>query len=172
MRFGRWQWRPNRFQHQQLGVIVVLDPSPAASVPRRRGHIYVFCAIGLFSVLAGALAYRMFNISQVHIKAELIAATESGRVCDPEGCVTHVMAWYGRCAAMKSLCDSSVERMMGACLAGRDRAQECVPFIGRARDTHFGFEECKARGVDRWNKKACGNAYRSIDHFCSRKGEG
>jgi len=117
----------------------------------------------------------MFNISQTHIKAELILASESGRGADPEGCVTHIMEWYGRCAAMKSLCDASVERMMGACLAGRDRSKECIPFVGRGSDASFGFAECKARGVDRLNKKACGNAYRSIDQFCSRQpdtGEG
>jgi hypothetical protein len=145
-------------------------PRPKAKTPR--GHILLFVALGVAATGMAIQGFRLLQVSQVHISDQLLKATETGRTVDREGCVDHVMKWYGQCAAMKSLCEASVGRVMEACLVARSRASECVALGDSTRHTQFGFKECQARGVDRWNKKACASAYRAIDRHCSRRDEG
>jgi hypothetical protein len=120
------------------------------------------------SLLAGAWAFHMLQVSQKFITQSLVQVVSQGKTANMEECVDISMDWYESCEAMKSLCESSVARAMSACLSGQDRASECSSLGNVTKDTHFGFKECQERGVTRFTKKACAATYRAIDQHCER----
>ena len=125
------------------------------------------------SLIAGAWAFHMLNVSQKFVKISLAEVALKGKTSSVDDCVSVTMEWYKTCEAMKSLCDSSVSRVMRQCLIGQDRQNDCVELGQLTMDTHFGFKECQARGVTRFTRKACANAFRAIDHHCTalKKGQ-
>jgi hypothetical protein len=136
---------------------------------RPRGHLYVFGIVGVLSVAAGGWFFRMVLFSEKHLKAEVEALRTVGASADAEGCVSAVLEWYGRCEALKSLCDTGVTRLMVACLDAKEPRDECAAYAGQGAKAQYGYKECMARGVTKANKKACGEAYMAIDHVCTRK---
>lgn len=130
----------------------------------------VFLVLGgvfLVATVAGLRGFTLLERSQVIVNQVLAEAASKGKVLEVEGCVDFAMAWYGGCEAMKSLCDATMGRVVSECLGAQDRAVACAGLGDTTKDTHFGFQECKARGVDRWNKKACAESYRTIDRHCA-----
>lgn len=132
-----------------------------------RSLFLVLGGVFLVATVAGLRGFRLLERSQGLVDQVLADAAAKGKGLDVEGCVDFAMAWYGGCEAMKSLCDASVGRVVAKCLGAQDRTVACAGLGDRTKDTHFGFHECKARGVDRWNKKACAESYRTIDRHCS-----
>jgi hypothetical protein len=127
----------------------------------------VLGSLGAVALLAGVQGYLMLRKSQAHMKVALMNAQVMGSTLDVLGCLDHTLSWYAKCDAMKSLCDGSVGRIMTRCLESQPRTQQCLQLGQATQDTHFGFAECKARGVNRWNKKACAESFRSLDRFCA-----
>lgn len=136
---------------------------------RPRGHLYVFAIVGALSLVAGVWFFRMVLFSERHLKAEEAALRQVGASVNAEGCVTAVLEWYGRCEALKSLCDTGVTRLMVACLDGQPSRPECPSYVGQGAKSNYGYKQCMDRGVTKTNKKACGNAYMAIDQLCTRK---
>ena len=126
----------------------------------------VFGGIGFVSLIAGAWGFHMLSVSEKFIKTSLPSIALQGKTASVEGCVDITMEWYETCEAMKSLCESSVGRVMAECLAGQDRGQACAEYGDITKDTHFGFKECQDRGVTRFNRKACATTYRVVDQLC------
>lgn len=132
----------------------------------RRSGLLVVTSLVLVGVVAGVLAYRNLVASEARLSTELAVMEQRGEGLDVPGCVDAVMDWHDECAVMKSLCDQTVPRFMHVCLAARDRTEFCDALGPRSSDTSFGFDECKARGGDRDDKKACAVVYRVIDGHC------
>lgn len=132
---------------------------------RHRGWLVVGILFAL-SVAVGILAYSRFITSDRRLRADLGRLAAEGRKLSVEGCVDATIRWSTRCAAMKSLCDATTPQMMARCLGARDRTEYCRSLGDAGRDTHFGFKECKARGVNRKTKKTCAIAYRAIRSHC------
>jgi hypothetical protein len=119
------------------------------------------------SLAAGAWGFHMLQVSQVFIKTSLLGVATKGKNATVEQCIDVTMHWYQSCEAMKSLCESSVPRVMQECLVAQDRSGDCKELGLTTMNTHFGFQECEARKVTRFTRKACANAYRAIDHRCA-----
>jgi hypothetical protein len=119
------------------------------------------------SLIAGAWGFHMLTVSQKFIKLSMAEVALKGKSSSVEDCINVTMEWYESCEAMKSLCESSVPRVMRECLIGQDRIAVCTDLGQITMDTHFGFKECEARGVTRFTRKACASAYRAIDHHCT-----
>jgi hypothetical protein len=138
----------------------------------RSGLLVVAILIGA-GLATGALAYQHLATSERVLTRELDAMRAQGAGLDVEGCVDAVVRWHATCAAMKSLCDQSVPRFMDACLSAGDRSAYCEALGPLSADTRFGVAECKARGGDRAETKACTLAHRVIDGHCQTlRGEG
>lgn len=137
---------------------------------RRRSNSWKIVVAVLFalSTVIGVLAYWRFIVSDRFLREDLEKMARVGRSLSVEQCVDATVAWAGTCRAMKSLCDATGPQLMRTCLAARDRSDYCNHLGDRAKETHFGFKECKARKVTRKTKKACAAAYRAIASHCQR----
>jgi hypothetical protein len=136
--------------------------------PTRSHHAgyKVVTIILLVSLAIGVTAYYRFVQSEKHLTSTLAHFLEIGPQKSALGCVEDVVEWSKNCSAMLSLCEDSVQRMMGACLQGRSREDECAAVESVRRKTSFGYDDCSARGLDRVRKRACADAYRAFDKYC------
>lgn len=141
------------------------SPQP---VRKNRAWLVVSILFGL-SVAIGLVAYWRFIVSDKYLRADLHRLGEQGKKLDVEGCVDATLEWARHCKAMKSLCDATTPEMMGKCLAARDRSAYCKKLGDTGKDTHYGYKECKARGVTRKTKKTCSIAYRAIVTHCENR---
>lgn len=144
-------------------------PPPPAPEPARRGGMWmVALMLSLATVLAVIASFR-FGASERYLTEAHARFAERGRELTVDECVVEVLAWRTECEAMKSLCDSNVERMMDACLSGQDRSAYCAEAGEALGDSHFAAAACTAHEVDRKKRepwKFCGMAYRAIDLHC------
>lgn len=141
---------------------------PGTEVERRRSGSWKIVVAVLFalSIVIGVVAYWRFIVSDRFLRDDLEQMAQRGRSLSVEQCVDATVEWAGSCRAMKSLCDATGPQLMRTCLAARDRSEYCDSLGDRARETRFGFKECKARKVTRKTKKACAAAYRAIASHC------
>lgn len=143
--------------------------APVARTGRRlRGALIAFVVVAAL-VGVGLFIVGRYESSAKAIKAALTELEQRGQSLDAEGCVDATLAWNAECSAMKSLCDASVPRVLLACLGAADRGAWCESLGDRTSDTHFGYAECKARGLKGPKKKMCALAYRTIDGFCKKQ---
>jgi predicted nucleic acid-binding Zn ribbon protein len=135
----------------------------------RRGTRLLFSIIALLAVGLGILAYLQLRKSAVLLTGTLKRLERGGRVLTISGCIDEVIAAHRHCAAMKSLCDQSVERMVATCLAGRDRRAECAALPSGAELVRFGYQACLDRGFSKRGskRKPCSDCYRTVDAYCS-----
>jgi hypothetical protein len=138
---------------------------------RRHNGVLVVGVLLVLATAIGVLAYWRFTVSEGYLRLDLDQVYADGSRLSVEQCVDETLRWGGHCKAMKSLCDASAPRIMHACLMARDRRATCEELGDSIRDTHFGFKECKARGVTRKNKKTCASAYRAIAGHCTHLAE-
>lgn len=141
--------------------------APVARPPTRTVLIVAAAIVALVGL--GLFIVSRYESSQRAIALAVQELGEKGHALDAEGCVDEVLAWNRRCSAMKSLCDASVPRVMEACLAAQDRRAWCAGLGDTTSDTHFGYKECAARGLERSAKKMCALTYRVIDGFCKQQ---
>lgn len=152
-----------------------MTSEPSASTPRpyqRKHHnakSVLLCIFGL-ALIIGCLGYWRFIVSDRFLRDDVLSMQKQGKTLSVEGCVDAVVLWASRCRAMKSLCDATAPRMMDVCLAAGNRSAYCRKLGQSGNDTHFGFEECRARKVKRKTKKACASAYRAIANHCEYTG--
>lgn len=127
---------------------------------------YILIAIFISTLGMGIVSTFTYMSSERVLSQDLAYFRQRGTELSPEKCIDEVIQWRTNCQAMKSLCDISIARMMGTCLAAQDRKQYCVQLGRITSDTHFGFKECQQRRLSSRVKKACTLAYRSIDSHC------
>jgi len=132
---------------------------------KHKGY-WVIALIFSFSSIIGIVAYSKYVSSEKTLLQNFNKMSSLGKTASVETCVDHVLNWRKTCQAMKSLCDVSVPRMMGACLGSQNRKPYCNQLGTTSSDTHFGYKECQARKVNKKTKKACALSYRVIDNHC------
>lgn len=130
-----------------------------------RGYLVVAVILGL-SVLLGVMVFWRYVGSQRQLADAYYEIEARGAELTTEGCVDEVLHWREDCGAMKGLCDMTVNSMMDACLSAGDRSAYCAEHVQDMGTTHFGYEECEARDLDREGRNVCSSAYRVIDHHC------
>jgi hypothetical protein len=116
------------------------------------------------SMLLGGLAFRRYVSSEKLVRAAAAELDARGGALGGEECVTWVLDWGQRCAAMKVVCDEAVGPLVKTCLRARDRAEFCRQLSPRL-DTHFSFERCRERGFGRRNR-LCAEAYLAVVGHC------
>jgi hypothetical protein len=142
------------------------SPKTPKKNTKNRGLWLVLTAVFAISVVLGVMAFARYRSSEKYIKAALAEMEVRGKKLPVEGCVDDILVWRTRCEAMAGLCQAAVSRLMGVCFRATDRRAYCQQLKVSTTDTRFGFKECKARGVKRHAKKACGGMYRVIDSHC------
>ena len=111
----------------------------------------------------------MFLASKNFLQKTLPEIAAAGATLAVEGCINKTLDWVLHCEAMKSMCGSSVPRVMITCLKAADRTTECSNLMQGLHSTHFGYSECKARELNRSMKAACAASYRALDNYCTEK---
>ncbi len=119
-------------------------------------------------VVMGVAGTSNYFDSEDHIGLTQQALYKDGATATIEQCVDKVLDWHPECSALTGLCDASVERVMGACLAGQDRTEECRMLAERLGDTGLGVEECRDRGIERrkGQDRECAKSYGSVGAHC------
>jgi len=141
----------------------------AADVRSEKSGLWVIVVIFAVSTAIAVFAAWRFSTSERDLKAAHQVFEEKGAELTVDECVDDVLDWREECTAMKSLCDSNVERMMAACLGARDRMAYCSSIGEAIGDAHFAAAACREHGLDRSERgpwKHCGMAYRAIDLHC------
>lgn len=140
--------------------------SPPPAVPRRHFGYVIVTALLALSTGFGIMAYRNYDRSEKHLIGALEDFSRKGAGLDAIQCVDEVLNWAPHCDAMKDLCDASVPRLMDRCLKARGRAEDCSAWAAKSEDPKFVFSACRERGVAKYMKKTCGNAYKAIGQYC------
>ena len=132
----------------------------------RNSSLYIVLgAITILSVICSILAISQLQKSGIYLGKEVSQFTSIGKSASVEDCVDSVLSWASKCEAIRGLCESSVSKMMSACLVSQNREDYCDS-VGRAVfDSHFGFQKCYARGFSKRNKP-CAEAYSTIGGYC------
>jgi hypothetical protein len=135
---------------------------------RHAGYKVIAIVLALSTAMAVFLAFRLRQ-SDHHLSDTQHRMEEAGASLDVPGCLDLVLDWYGECEAMAGLCQQSVSRMMGACLAAQDRTEYCDSVEGQTTTTAFGNDDCRSeeRGLERRMRTACAASYRAIHVHCS-----
>lgn len=126
--------------------------------------------ITLSSIFILSVLFTFFAISQLHKSGQYIGREVSrfstlGKTASVEECVDAVLSWANTCSAIRDLCQSSVGKMMSACLVSQNRADYCKSVGTEVNDSHFGYKHCYERGLSKRNK-ACAEAYSTIGGYC------
>lgn len=135
---------------------------------RHAGYKVIAIILAISTAMAVFLAFRLRQ-SDHHLSDTQHRMEEAGASLDVAGCLDLVLDWYGECEAMAGLCQQSVSRMMGACLAAQDRTDYCDSVAGQTTTTAFGNDDCRSeeRGLERRMRSACAASYRAIHVHCS-----
>jgi hypothetical protein len=122
----------------------------------------------ILSVLMGVLALRNYLNTDRYLHGVLRDMAKRGKGLTAEQCVDAVLRWRKECRGSRVLCDNFSGRVMRTCLEARDRRAFCERLPADSTTTHFGYQDCKDRGVTRQTKRACASAFRMIDVHCRR----
>jgi|GEM_PF-4857716 len=149
----------------------VQAPENTAKSPKSRGPSGLALLMGtmvLLWVVMGVAGTSNYFDSEDHISATLESMYELGATATVEQCVDKVLEWHPNCSALTGLCDASVDRVMGACLAGQDRKAECRVIAEQLGGTGLGVAECRARGIERrkGQDRECSKSYSSVGNHC------
>lgn len=129
------------------------------------GMKFVFGLLAV-SFIMGLYAFYNFKVANQVLRLELVSMETRGKELSFSQCIDQVVDWVPKCAAMKSLCEAYSGGIMEACLKGRNRMQECAQIADRPDVSHFGFQDCEARNLNRALNKVCANAYKALDIHC------
>lgn len=144
----------------------------AASAPARmssRGLVAFLGGLIGAGCLLGVLAFHRYSESEVAMRDLYAQAQHTGETGDGEQCVLWAIGSPKNCAAMASLCDAAVPRLVEICLHAQDRAGFCTEQAPKD-DTHWTLSRCQAHGFDRRNK-TCEVAYLAAAAYCRELGE-
>jgi hypothetical protein len=130
---------------------------------------YVLATILLIALAGGGVVtYRLLH-AKSYFRFHTERLLEFGQTASIPDCVGAVLDWRRNCEAMVGLCDQSVSRLMGACLAGQSREAACASYGDTVGSTTFGYADCKPRIASRSDKKACAGAWRAVAFVCKEK---
>lgn len=152
------------------------NDTPTHDAPDAKGNWkaagVVLLVIFGFSVALGGLLFRNYAqfMNYAHktlTHPETPPPWKADPPLSPEGCVQAALDWAEDCKGVKSLCDEYVTRVTQECMIEDEHVDYCFGIEDATASSHFGAEECAARGARRnIDAEACGNAYRAIDSHC------
>ena len=142
--------------------------------PEVRSARVAWIVIGVAMLIGAALGvfvYLRAADGSVVIAHDFKAMRERGAQLEAEACVEESLAWFNdRCDAVGKMCIDAVPRMVGECLAARDRSAACGRIGNDLKPSQWAYDRCKAIGIDRHSKKpvkeSCTLAWRAFDSWC------
>lgn len=125
----------------------------------------------LIGAALGVFVYLRAADGSVVIAHDFKAMRERGAQLEAEACVEESLAWFNdRCDAVGKMCIDAVPRMVGECLAARDRSATCAEIGNDLKPSQWAYDRCKALGIDRKSEKpvkeSCTLAWRALDSWC------
>jgi len=147
--------------------------SPASATESRSGRV-AWIIIGtamLIGAALGLLVYLRAADGSVVIAHDFREMRTRGANLEPEACVEATLEWFNdRCDAVGKMCIDAVPRMVGECLAAKDRSEGCARIGNDLKPSQWAYGRCKALGIDRGSKKpvkeSCTLAWRAYDSWC------
>ncbi len=135
---------------------------------RSKGLLVLMTFLVVSWVVLGIAGTSNYFDSEDHIGKTQQRLYDAGATASIDECVDLVLEWHPACTALTGLCDASVDRVMGACLAGQDRTAECRDIAARIGDTELGVAECRARGIERrkGQDRECSKSFGAVGHHC------
>jgi hypothetical protein len=151
-------------------------PGPAGErvgTPTRSGKaawIVIGTAIAIGLAL-GVFVYKRASAGSVSIAQEYQTMRERGLQLDAEGCVTASLEWFrNECDAVGKMCIDAVPRMVGECLAAKDRSEACAANGNDLKPSQWAYQHCLELGIDKKSRKpakeSCTLAWRAFDSWC------
>lgn len=154
-----------------------LSAQPAATpheTPPARSAKVAWYVIGACCVIgAGLGAWTYFRAADgaEHVGEKMREMRQKGVALDGVACVNEALDWHDHtCDAPGRMCIDAVPRVVGECLAARDRSELCQEIGNDEKPSQWAYNKCKARGIDRKSKKgvkeSCTQAWRALDSWC------
>lgn len=147
---------------------------PARPAAAQRSGKVAWIVIGL-AMLVGAVlgifVYFSAAAGSVAINKDVHAMRDKGLAMTSEECVANTLSWFEHtCDAVGRMCIDAVPRMVGECLAAKDRSEACVANGNNEKPSQWAYHKCQALGVDKNSKKpvkeSCTAAWRAFDSWC------
>ena len=142
---------------------------------QRWGIPVVLSLLGL-SVLLGTLLFVRYAQADRFLVASTRSLQEQGARLDAQGCVDATIAWWEECDVLETVCDSTVDHVMKACLSGADRTSDCAAIGASLKTTRPDHERCGSASedegsygsIERKRSNACASTYRALDSWCTQ----
>jgi len=134
------------------------------------GCMVVGAALGVFTLFESKRGAE-------NVVTAMQKARKAGANVDAETCVALALDWHDRdCDAPGKMCLDAVPKLVGECLAAKDRTASCVALGNDEKPSQWAYNRCKARGIDRASKKgikeSCTSAWRALDSYCKSNQKG
>lgn len=118
----------------------------------------------------GVLVYVRASEGSVVIAHDYHDMRAKGANLDADGCVQASLDWFNQCGAVGKMCIDAVPRMVGECLAAKDRSEACKKNGNDLKPSQWAYTHCKELGIDKTSKKpvkeSCTMAWRAFDSWC------
>lgn len=146
-------------------------PTPQPETRSARMAWIIIISTMVLGAGLGALVYFRASAGSLEIGHELKAIRAQGVNLEAEACVGASLDWYQTaCDAPGKMCIDAVPRLVGECLAAKDRTDACVRLGNAMKPSQWAYEHCKERGIDRSSKRplkeSCTQAWRALDSYC------
>jgi len=145
-----------------------------SAVERPRSAKAAWLVIGTaisIGLVLGVFVYVRAANGSVAIASEFRAMRQRGATMDAEACVETSLAWFSTtCDAVGKMCIDAVPRMVGECLAAKDRSAACARIGNDLKPSQWAYHRCQQLGIDKKSPKAvkesCTLAWRAYDSWC------
>jgi len=140
--------------------------------PRSAKVAWIVIGSAMFiGLVMGVFVYLRASQSSLEIGKEYGHMRELGKSLDAAGCVGASLEWFEkRCDGVGKMCIDAVPRMVGECLAAKDRSEACTANGNDMKPSQWAYHHCQELGVDKKSpkpaKESCTLAWRAFDSWC------
>jgi hypothetical protein len=155
-------------------VDMVGASTPRTATPPVRSGKVAWIVIGL-SMLVGAVlgvfVYIRAANGSLEIANDYKDMRARGATMSADECVATGIDWFNnRCGAVGKMCIDAVPRIVGECLAAKDRSEACLANGNDLKSSQWAYQHCAQMGIDKKSKKpvkeSCTLAWRAFDSWC------
>jgi hypothetical protein len=133
------------------------------------GAMAVLCV-----VFGGAIVRQHRAFTEYHrVTVEAATLPWETATMEPDECVRFAVDWAMECPGLGTWCENEAPRLVGRCMASRDRTAYCAALGDAPARTDFGYAECATlrvpldgRHAQKAHKKFCASAYRAVAQTC------
>lgn len=151
------------------------EETPQSPLPRKHRGYWMLAFIGVCSVILGVFMLINYVHSVRFIATSLKANEQEAPSLSMEQCAARTIQWASTCHAIADLCETTVTRMMKACVVvAHDSASSCAKYGQTIYGANFGAEACAPympggrlhNSQDHTMKNACADTWQTIANYC------